>query len=90
MGSWETEQEKLRRLWKEVDLVDGPDYQEAEIATEDDVLETRYTDSESEQDGDDDLEEDGPPIKVPRIPNLYVYPTLKLGVPFVMILWKIL
>lgn len=67
-NTWEKEQEKLRLLWEEEDPVDGPDDEEAELTSEDDILETRSTDSESEQDGDEDFEENGPPAKVFRTP----------------------
>ncbi|XP_030758011.1 uncharacterized protein LOC115883741 [Sitophilus oryzae] len=69
MDNWEKEQEKLRLLWETVDVVDGPDDEEEELASEEDVLETRSIDSDSEQDADENCEEEnGPPAKIFRTP----------------------
>lgn len=64
---YETEQERLHRLWEEVETEEEPDDEEVELASEEDVVEARSSGSESEQDCDDEEIVIHPHIK-PRVP----------------------
>ncbi|KAG5862512.1 hypothetical protein JTB14_030775 [Gonioctena quinquepunctata] len=65
--NYEYEQERLRRLWEEVEV--DEEHNEYQLASEIDLFtEERNTDSESEQDCDeDDIGNVAPPDKVPRV-----------------------
>ncbi|KAG5899675.1 hypothetical protein JTB14_015165 [Gonioctena quinquepunctata] len=70
--NYEDEQERLRRLWEEIEIDEEPNDNEDELASEIDFTEERNTDSESEQDCDeeDDIENVAPPNK----PSDYPFP----------------
>lgn len=69
---YEEEQEKLRRLWEEVESEEEPDDEEEELVFEENHVETRSTDSESEQECSDSSDDDVPLAnlaKLARIPT---------------------
>ncbi|CAH1957883.1 unnamed protein product [Acanthoscelides obtectus] len=53
--SWEAEQKRLQALWDEVQLEEDPDDEDLEWAADEDVTETRDTDSELEQEYNDEV-----------------------------------
>ena len=70
--NYEQEQERLLRMWEEVETDEEPDDEEEELGSEIDVTESRDTDSESEQDceeEEEDKENVYPPKKIPRVPT---------------------
>lgn len=72
MSNYEEEQEKLRQLWDEVNSEEEPDDEEEELILEENLveIETRSSDSESEQECDDISEDDNIPLaKLPRVPT---------------------
>lgn len=68
--NYEEEQKYLQRMWEEVPTDDDVNDEEGELASEIDYTEERDTDSESEQDCDDDLNENVEPArKIQRVPT---------------------
>lgn len=66
---YEEEQEKLCRLWEEVASEEEPYDEEEELVFQENHVETRSTDSESEQECSDSSDDDVPLAKLARIPT---------------------
>lgn len=67
--SYENEQARLLRLWEEVNIDEDEPFDDEESEDEEDNLEARLTDSDTEQEGESDNEDLPPPAKNPRIPS---------------------